>query len=186
MDELGEIFKGTIAKASDLTEDGRVDDLAELMLSDEVIKRADRLIEKADSPFDANASDNLVAGQRLVDALIHARGFDAPAARLNHDEIDRLVHMGGYRPISRGGSRVPQQSHIDNDTLYIGAGVDGAGLYFAIEDHNGFSNEITINHKAEVYAGDDGYVIRGVVSPSVRMCSLSQLNSGLHGGRTKR
>lgn len=170
-DEMERGIVSSIAMASDLTEDGRADDLAEVLLTD-------KLLEIVDSLNDRQLQNR--EGAEAVAELIRSRGYDAPAARLSHDEIDRLVHMSSYTPISRGGAKVPQQSHMDNDTFFVGEGVDGAGVYFAIEGGNR-SHDFPIAHGAATYAkdseGNPGYVIRGVVSPVAKLGSPGPMHT---------
>lgn len=174
IDTLEEIMSGSIASASDLTDPARIDDLAELLIDTPEISSAfDAMVNKPMA-----SGETLNQGRELVAALIKARGFDAPAARVSKDEADLLGLVGDHRVISRGGAEVPQLSHIENGEFFVGSGVDGGGQYFAVEDATPVKG-VNIHFRAAEYLPKegDGVVIRGIISPEARLGSIQELKN---------
>ncbi len=118
------------------------------------------------------------AGRELIEALIQLRGFDGKNLRVTEEELEQVIYVSGAVPLSRGGNVEMQKRHIENGDLPIGEGVDGAGLYFAVDEDAAPERIRTGNpaaHDAATYAGKDGGVIRGAISPSANMTRLQPM-----------
>lgn len=118
------------------------------------------------------------AGRELIEALIELRGFDGKNLRVTEEELEQVIYVSGAVPLSRGGNLEMQKRHIENGNLPIGEGVDGAGLYFAVDEDAAPERIRTGNpqaHDAATYAGKDGGVIRGAISPSANMIRLQPM-----------
>jgi hypothetical protein len=118
------------------------------------------------------------AGRELIEALIEIRGFDGKNLRVTEEELEQVIYVSGAVPLSRGGNVEIQKRHIENGDLPIGEGVDGAGLYFAVDRDaapENVRNENTTAHDAATYAGPSGGVIRGAISPSANMTTIDRM-----------
>lgn len=180
--DLQELMPQTHAVADDLTSEKHRQELIDLLVNNPELQQAFEVLQqRIDNPYgmyegetnDMDAREGTAyAGRMIVDALISARGYDGGALRLTEEEIDLLQAVHGFVPLTRGGSIEPQRMTIENDGLPIGEGVDGAGLYFAVQGANP-EREVVEHFDASVYAGEQGGVIRAVMSPTARMGSVT-------------
>jgi hypothetical protein len=180
--DLQDLMPQTHAVADDLTSETHREELIDILVNNPELQKALEVIQKRiDEPYGAyeNRSNDVdaregtaYAGRMIVDALIGARGYDGGALRLTEEEIDLLQAVHGFTPLSRGGSIEPQKMTIENDGLPIGEGVDGAGLYFAVQGANP-ERQVVEGHDASIYAGKQGGVIRAVMSPTARMVNVT-------------
>jgi tRNA nucleotidyltransferase/poly(A) polymerase len=125
-----------------------------------------------------NKTGSGYAGRELIQALIELRGFDGKNLRVTEDELEQVIYVSGAVPLSRGGNVELQKQHIENGDLPVGEGVDGAGLYFAVDRDaapENVRNENTAAHDAATYAGPSGGVIRGAISPSANMTTIDRM-----------
>ena len=176
IDDLVQLSKDGMVVADSLLKPEHREELRKLLLENPRVKAALDLIRERvasggyldDDDIEVETrSGAYYAGRELVDALVHARGMDAAATLLTDDEIDVLRYVDGWTPVSRGGNPEMARRHIEGDGYPIGEGVDGAGVYFAVQ---GGTERMGINEHfdAAVYAGENGAVMQGVVSPSAR------------------
>ena len=114
------------------------------------------------------------AGRELIEALIEVRGFDGKNLRVTEEELEQVIYISGAVPFSRGGNPEMQRRHIENEDLPIGEGVNGAGLYFAVDPEGAPpSLQVEGGHDAAAYAGEDGGIIRGALTPSANTAHAS-------------
>jgi len=156
----------------DLTAETVVDDLERITSS---LSSLTVLGEYSRSP---TPMDQAHAGRSLVDELVEARGFDGDTLKVTSDELDEMVLSGGFVEVARGGQRQYQEDHL-HGTVLMGTGVDGAGLYFALERKEGGA------FSAASYAASetDGVVIRGGVNPTAKTIHVKQINKMVEGYR---
>jgi hypothetical protein len=120
------------------------------------------------------------AGRELIDALIEVRGYDGANLRVSDDELEQVIYVSGATPLSRGGNAEMQRRHIENEDLPIGEGVDGAGLYFAVDQEAAQPNlGIGQGHDAARYAGENGAVVRGAIAPSAKMTTATGMQNAI-------
>ena len=179
LDDLVKLSRDGLVLTDDLTKPEHRAELRSLLLENPKLQEAleqirERIATRGfyeESENDRSTKSGLdYAGRELVDALIHARGLDAAPTKITSDEIDYLRYAGGLTPVSRGGNTEMARRHVDADGYPIGEGVDGAGVYFAVQ---GGTERMGLNEHfdASVYAGENGSVIQGVVAPSARFTS---------------
>jgi hypothetical protein len=184
--DLQELMPQTHAVADDLTSEKHRQELIDLLVNNPELQEAFEVLQqRIDNPYgvyegETNDMDvregTAYAGRMIVDALVGARGYDGGALRLTEEEIDLLQAVHGFIPLTRGGSIEPQRMTIENDGLPIGEGVDGAGLYFAVQGANP-EREVVEHFDASTYAGEQGGVIRAVMSPTARMGSVTVVSN---------
>jgi hypothetical protein len=156
----------------DLTAETVVDDLERITSS---LSSLTVLEEQGGSPTPMGETH---AGRSLVDELVEARGFDGDTLKVTSDELDEMVLSGGFVEVARGGRRQYQEDHL-HGTVLMGTGVDGAGLYFALERKEGGAFSA-----ASYAAGEtDGVVIRGGVNPTAKTIHVKQINKMVEGYR---
>lgn len=125
--------------------------------------------------------------------MIKERGFEGEALRVSQDELDLLIATRGLVPITRGGNREINRRHLENEDLPIGEGVDGAGVYVAVEGANpdlkfsAWNEELQKSmqlFEADLYAAEtdlrepgSGAVWRGAVSPDAKLIAQSGLSN---------
>jgi len=170
-----------LVRAGDLTLAEHEDELIDLLMLDEVSDRASAF-------YDANLESGVgeVNGRQFLDAitafLIEQRKFDGDAMTVTSDEIDNLI-ASGYREMSRGGARYPNQQFISGEML-IGTGIDGAGLYFASETvrpgdvKNGWESIFQSTMYARM-SSDGGTILRGILNPSAKIADLEFIGRAL-------
>ena len=173
LDELQRIARDSMVVADDLSKPEHRDELVQLLTKNPAIAQAISNLKKRKESYGTEESSwetqsgESYYGRELMDALIAIRGFDADVARLTEEEIDGLIVGRGFAPLSRGGNPEMARRHIENDGMPIGSGVDGAGVYFAVQ---GASEKAAVNEHfdASVYAGENGAVMRAAMSPHAR------------------
>lgn len=174
--DIEALMQETHAIPDSLLDERHREELISLLTENEEVQRLLAVLEERRKSFgvmDYSTDDKTgsgYAGRELVDALIQARGYDAKALRVTEEEMDLLHHEGGFTPMSRGGHPEMQRRTIENEELPIGEGVDGAGLYFAVQGAHP-DRDINEHFQAEVYAGESGQVMRAAVSPTARLGS---------------
>jgi len=197
--EVQRIAEQTVAPAADLTLPEHRDELRTLLLENENITKWLGLIQERTpiikegignwmndvyalnpppADWDVNEiwreSGGLV-GARLTEALIRSRGYDAPAMTVNEAEMDLLLATRGLMPISRGATNNMQRATLDSSEEFLtGGGIDGAGLYFAIEG----TSPTRLgggHHEADGYIEgvSDASVIRGALNPGAKVMQIS-------------
>lgn len=168
-----------LVKAADLSLPEHEEELVDFLISDELSDIADEL----EAPYDPHTDVTKMREKPhdiLARLLIKRRGFDGDAMKVTSSELDQLIGEG-YREMTRGGSRRPQDEFISGEML-IGTGVDGAGLYFATETFDPTAVPPGWGHfDASTYARDasDGAVIRGVMNPSAQYLDIEDVRQEL-------
>jgi hypothetical protein len=203
--ELEDLANNSVVKAADLTAPEHRQELLRQLKENTVIVGALDLIRDrnrrraaGENIENSTENDNILrtgpsyVGRQLVDALVKERGFEGDALRVNQDELDLLIATRGLVPISRGGNREINRRHLENEDFPIGEGVDGAGVYVAVEGANpdlnfsGWDEELqksTQLFEADLYAAETdrreagtGAVWRGAVSPDAKLIAQSGLS----------
>lgn len=168
-----------LVKAADLSLPEHEEELVDFLISDELSDITDEL-EAPYDPLINVAKRGEKPHDILARLLIERRGFDGDAMKVTSSELDQLIGEG-YREMTRGGSRRPQDEFISGEML-IGTGVDGAGLYFATETFDPTAVPPGWGHfDASTYARDasDGAVIRGVMNPSAQYLDIEDVRQEL-------
>lgn len=166
-----------LAKAGDLSDAIHEQELIDLMLDREFTGNLDDFSTFPNSQ-----------GSDFIRRFIARRGFDGDVLTVLDSELDDMLYSG-YKEISRGGSKEPNDKFLNGEML-IGNGIDGAGLYFASVTFRPNSQMEVIPHfRAEEYARsapDGGSVIRGVINPSSRKISIFRIRKEVDAYRAHR
>lgn len=178
--DIQEDADSVLVKAGDLTSPEHEQELIDFLISEKISEIAEEL----SAPFDPNKTIERLErpGIRLTRALIESRQFDGDALTVTPDEVDELI-ANGYREMSRGGSRYPNEQFLSGEML-IGDGIDGSGLYFATETfHPDIHGSRWEEFNASVYAGmaDDGTIIRGALNPSAKVIDIKDIQNEIDG-----
>jgi hypothetical protein len=164
---------GTMIYARDITEDPMAENAAVIVDLERITSSLDFMDahEKREGVWRSSPGTATPIGRKLVDDLVEARGFDADTLKVTSDELDELLLSGGFIEVARGGHRQYQEDHLDG-TILMGTGVDGAGLYFALERKEGGA------FAAAAYAATetDGAVIRGGLNPTAKTIHVKKVN----------
>lgn len=189
LDELFSLADGALATADDITKPEHRAELVRLLKEDEGLQQAFALIRArreaggrggaiTAEDYESRGGESF-AGRELVQALLEARGYNRDNIRVTDEELDHMIAVGGAREIARGGEASFQRNHVEGGNFTVGTGVDGAGLYFAVESS---PDEQPVNYhfEADHYArqtttlGGEGIVTRGVVSPTASFMSVDR------------
>ena len=174
------------------------DELADLLRNDPTMvaalqslmkRRQDMMESFGGTQLEYDQSDKTgsgYAGRELIEALIEVRGFDGKNLRVTEEELEQVIYVSGAVPLSRGGNPDMQRRHIENEDLPIGEGVDGAGLYFAVDPEGAPPRfQLENGHDAAAYAGENGGIIQGAISPSANMTTVSAMNNAVDNYRAE-
>jgi hypothetical protein len=172
------------------------DELADLLRNDPTMvaalqslmkRRQDMMESFGGAQLEYDQSDKTgsgYAGRELIEALIEVRGFDGKNLRVTEEELEQVIYVSGAVPLSRGGNPEMQRRHIENEDLPIGEGVDGAGLYFAVDPEGAPPQfQLDSGHDAAGYAGENGGIIQGAISPSANMTTVNAMNNAVNNYR---
>lgn len=174
------------------------DELADLLRNDPTMvtalqslmkRRQDMMESFGATQLEYDQSDKTgsgYAGRELIEALIEVRGFDGKNLRVTEEELEQVIYVSGAVPLSRGGNPDMQRRHVENEDLPIGEGVDGAGLYFAVDPQGAPPQfQLENGHDAAGYAGENGGIIQGAISPSANMTTVNAMNNAVDNYRAE-